>query len=340
MRYSCFMSSDRPLRWLLLLHRLPTRPAYLRVKIWRRLQAVGAVPIKNTVYGLPAGPDAREDLSWLLREIQRGGGDGCLWEGQMLEGLNDTQLKALFDEARNADYAAIVADAQTLIKRRSGSAMTRRQSLAGAVARLRQRIEQVAAIDFFGAAGRRRADAVVGELELRLSAAPKDRPAAAASQAAPKPPRGAVWVTRRDVRVDRIASAWLIRRFIDPRARFRFVEGDRHAPRRGELRFDMFDGEFTHEGDACTFEVLLRRFRLEAPGLSPIAEIVHDLDIKDAKYGRPESEGIGQVLSGIVLAQPDDKARLERGMALFDDLLAQFRRSGLGRRRGGPRKRA
>lgn len=334
------MKSDKPARWLLLLHRLPTRPAYLRVKIWRRLQALGAVPIKNSVYGLPAGADAREDLSWLLREIQRGGGDGCLWEGQMLEGLTDAQLKALFDEARNADYAAIVADAQALIKRRGGSARPRSQSLTGAIARLRRRIEQVAAIDFFGAAGRRRAEAVVGELEIRLLAAPKDQAVAAAAQTAAKPPRGAVWVTRRDVRVDRIASAWLIRRRIDPRARFRFVEGDRHAPRRGEIRFDMFEGEFTHEGDACTFEVLSRRFGLGEPGLAQIAEIVHDLDIKDGKYGRPESEGIGQVLSGIVLAQPDDTARLERGMALFDDLLAQFRTSGLGRRRGGPRKRA
>jgi hypothetical protein len=141
------------------------------------------------------------------------------------------------------------------------------------------------------------------------------------------------------VHVDRIASAWLIRRFIDPEARFRFVEAANRDRRRGEIRFDMFDGEYTHEGDACTFEVLLRRFALAEPGLAQIAEVVHDLDIKDGKYGRPESEGIGQVLSGIVLAQADDKARLERGMALFDDLLAQFRRSGLGRRRSRPRGR-
>jgi hypothetical protein len=314
------------------------RPAYLRVKVWRRLQALGAVPIKNTVYGLPAGPEAREDLSWLLREIQRGGGDGCLWEGQMLEGLTDGELKALFDEARNADYAAILADARALLKQRARPAGGRRQSLAGALARLRRRLEQVEAIDFFGASGRERAEAALDEIETRLAAAKEAAPAATPPAGA-KPPRGAVWVTRRDVHVDRIASAWLIRRFIDPEARFRFVEAANRDRRRGEIRFDMFDGEYTHEGDACTFEVLLRRFALAEPGLAQIAEVVHDLDIKDGKYGRPESEGIGQVLSGIVLAQADDKARLERGMALFDDLLAQFRRSGLGRRRSRPRGR-
>jgi len=325
------MNNSKPGRWLLLLHRLPARPAYLRVKVWRRLQALGAVPIKSTVYGLPAGAEAREDLSWLLREIQRGGGDGCIWEGEMLEGLTDADLKTLFDEARNADYAAVLSDLRALL-RKGGRTRGRGRTLTAAVAGLRRRLDQIAAIDFFGAPGRVPAESALAEVEAKLAPA-KDAAARPAPAVGARTPRGATWVTRRDVHVDRIASAWLIRRFIDPKAEFRFVAGNRHEPQAGQIRFDMFEGEFTHEGDACTFEVLVRRFGLVEPGLRQIAEIVHDLDIKDGKFGHAESDGIGQVLKGIALAQPDDKARIERGMALFDDLLVQFRRGGLGRRR-------
>lgn len=332
------MNEAKPARWLMLLNRLPARPAYLRVKVWRRLQALGAVPIKNTVYGLPAGAEAREDLSWLLREIQRGGGDGCIWEGDMLEGLTDAELKALFDEARNADYAAVLADLRALLRKGGTRSKARGRTLATTVAGLRRRLDQIATIDFFGAAGRVPAEAALAEVEAKLAPAKGAAPRTPTAPAA-KPPRRAVWVTRRDVHVDRIASAWLIRRFIDPKAEFRFVAGDRHEPQPGQIRFDMFEGEFTHEGDACTFETLVRRFGLAEPGLRQIAEIVHDLDIKDGKFGHAESEGIGQVLKGIALAQPDDKARIERGMALFDDLLAQFRRGGLGRRRNASPRR-
>ncbi len=134
--------------------------------------------------------------------------------------------------------------------------------------------------------------------------------------------RGRTWVTRAGVKVDRMASAWLIRKFIDPQARFRFVAAKGYQPEGDELRFDMFDAEFTHEGDLCTFEVLVQRFGLQDPALQAIAEIVHDVDLKDAKYRRQEAPGIGQLVSGIAAAQADDEERLRRGVALFDDLYA------------------
>ena len=130
------------------------------------------------------------------------------------------------------------------------------------------------------------------------------------------------WVTRTGIKVDRMASAWLIRTFIDPKARFKFVPAKDYQPQPRELRFDMFDAEFTHEGDLCTFEVLVRRFGLDDAGLRQVAEIVHDIDLKDAKFGREEAAGIGQLVAGIAAAHPDDGARLERGTALFDDLYA------------------
>lgn len=139
---------------------------------------------------------------------------------------------------------------------------------------------------------------------------------------------GKTWVTRRGVKIDRIASAWLVRRFLDPAARFRFVDPAGNEKRRGELRFDMVGGDFTHEGDRCTFETLRKEARLDDPGLTPIAEIVHDIDLKDGKYGRPEASGVKQLLEGVLHAHAADEERLERGFALFDDLYASFRRGG------------
>jgi hypothetical protein len=131
-------------------------------------------------------------------------------------------------------------------------------------------------------------------------------------------------VTRTGIKVDRMASAWLIRKFIDPKATFKFVPAKGYQPAGGELRFDMFEAEFTHEGDLCTFEVLVRRFGLDDPGLRHLAEIVHDIDLKDAKYGRDEAAGIGQLVAGIAAAHAGDEERLARGAALFDDLHAGF----------------
>jgi hypothetical protein len=142
------------------------------------------------------------------------------------------------------------------------------------------------------------------------------------------PPPGSAWVTRQDVHVDRIASAWLIRRFIDPNASFRFVPAKGYRPRSGEVRFDMFEGEFTHEGDRCTFETLLLRAGLTDPALTAIAEIVHDIDLKDGKFGRAEAGGVAALIDGLARKPIRDAERIERGSALFDDLYASFRSRG------------
>ena len=136
---------------------------------------------------------------------------------------------------------------------------------------------------------------------------------------------GRTWVTRRGIHIDRIASAWFIRRFIDPGARLRFVDAQSVDVRPGELRFDMVGGDFSHEEDRCTFETLLARTGISNRALTEIAEIVHDIDLKDAKFGRPEAAGLERLLIGLVLANPDDEARLERGFVLFDELYQSFR---------------
>jgi hypothetical protein len=138
--------------------------------------------------------------------------------------------------------------------------------------------------------------------------------------------RNRTWVTREGVYADRIASAWLIRRFIDAEARFKFVSGKGYRPHEGELRFDMFEAEFTHEGDKCTFEVLLERAGLKDTALRAIAEIIHDIDLKDDKFGRTEVAGIRTLIDGIRVSTSDDTRRIERGTEVFNDLYEFFRK--------------
>lgn len=234
---------------MLLIHQLPPEPAYIRVKVRRRLQRLGALPLKNSVYVLPDTEANLEDLQWLANEIIGDGGEATICAAAMLSGVTDAQLHSMFQ-------MATVAKAEPSVP-------------------------------------------VV-------------------------PPTGAVWVTRKDVYVDRMASAWLIRRFIDPDARFRFVAARGHARKPGELRFDMYNGEFTHVGDRCTFEILLVHFGLDDPALQSIAEIVHDIDVKDDKFNRTEASGIAAVLRGITVGVPRDADRIERAGLVFDGLYDQL----------------
>jgi hypothetical protein len=317
-------------RWLLLIHQLPSKPAYQRVKVWRRLQALGAVAVKSAVYALPAGEQAQEDFEWLLKEISDGGGEGMIWEARLVDGLADDDVRALFNAARGEDYDAVtkeargVAAALDLDVTPAGMAEARAK-----LTKLRAEAAKVAAIDFFGANGREAVEGLLSGLEARLrrdEAMAEDRQEPAVGPAAVDTLKGRVWVTRRGVFVDRIASAWLIRRFIDPDAQFKFVPAKGYEPAPGELRFDMYEGEFTHQGDHCTFEVLLSHAGLNDPALVAIGEIVHDIDLKDTKFGREEATGIAHLVEGIAAANKEDERRLERGAAVFDDFYEYFRR--------------
>lgn len=315
--------------WLLLLFQLPAKPAYLRVKIWRRLQAIGAVPVKNSVYALPASEGAQEDFQWLLREIQDGGGEGMICNALLVDGLSDVQVRELFEQARNADYDALMTEARALAATLAGSEEEQtREQTRSQLARLRKRFDDIQAVDFFAAGGR---EAVAGllaalEAQLRIDEPPAQAPGSGPGSA--RIPLNSVWVTRTGVHVDRIASAWLIRQFIDPGMQLKFVPAKGYAPEPGELRFDMFEAEFTHEGDHCTFEVLLERADLREPALQAIAEIIHDIDIKDGRFGREETAGIRNLIAGICYATASDEERITRGAAVFESLYGYFKRGG------------
>jgi hypothetical protein len=316
---------DTPPRWLILIHQLPAKPAYARVKVWRRLQALGAVTVKNAVYALPANSETREDFAWLTKEIAENDGEAIICEAALVEGLTDAELQALFDAARDEDYARIAAEARELGVRLSGeSADHALAEVAAATTRLRKQLDAIVAIDFFGAEGRATAEGLVSGLETALKQEGDDMSDKKAATPPPGPLKDRVWVTRQGVQVDRIASAWLIRRFVDPGARFKFVPGTGYRPQPDELRFDMFEGEFTHLGDRCTFEVLIGHAGLADPALGAIAEIIHDIDLKDDKYGREEAPGVRSLIAGIAASSSNDEERIARGTVLLDDLYHSF----------------
>jgi hypothetical protein len=313
------VAATKPQKWLLLIHQIPPKPPYLRTKTARRLWRLGAVPVKNTVYVLPASDGALEDLQWVRREVVSSGGDAFVCEARFIDGLTEEETEARFRNARDEDYHALADELRptlAAIKRRKKLDDATRNEITAVLERARKRFDEIVAVDFFAASGREVVAGLVGELARRATGEAPTR----SETLDTADYRRRTWVTRQNIHVDRIACAWLIRRFIDPDAQFRFVPGKTYKPVNGELRFDMFDAEFTHEGDKCSFEVLLERFGLQDPGLRAIAEIVHDIDLKDGKFGRGDADGVARVISALAMSAKDDEDRVARGSALFEDL--------------------
>jgi hypothetical protein len=308
-------------RWLLLVHQIPPKPDYFRVKVRRRLQRIGAIALKNSVYLLPSHPEALEDFRWLLREIVADGGEASLCLAQFIEGITRPELEAMFAAERDADYAEIASSADGLGGGEGTLSTERSAQLTAELGRIRSRLDEVAAIDYFEAPGRKTAERAIAKAEARLGRS-RGGPKGELEQM-----RGHVWVTRSDVFIDRIASAWLIRRFIDPKATFKFSTSASYRPKPGEVRFDMYEAEYTHEGDRCTFETLLERSGLRDRALRAIGEIVHDIDCKDAKFSREEAPGIAALMRGLTRAHPSDSARVEHGTIAMDQLYASLRQT-------------
>jgi len=298
--------------------------------VGRRLQRAGAVAIKNSVYVLPRRDESYEDFQWIAREIADAGGEATVCEAALVAGLGDDDVRELFVQARAADYRELRDRAEALFAALRDTAAAddlalRRGDVERELARLRRRLDTVRELDFFPGAGVDEAAQAVADVAAELRAKPVLPESVVSASADPATPLGRTWVTRRDVHVDRIASAWLIRRFIDPDAVFKFVAPQGYVPAPGELRFDMFDAEYTHEGGDCTFETLVKRFSLDDGALGPIGEIVHDADCKDARFERAETAGVQRIITGIAAGAPDDVQRIEQGRVVFDALHDAFR---------------
>jgi hypothetical protein len=309
-------------RWVLLSHQLPTSSSNARVKTWRRLQQVGAVPARNSVYVLPNTEQCREDFEWIRSEIVALGGEATVFAADAISEGGTEDIVSEFRRAREQEYRALKAEIDRLVP--GGEARRRKSSARDGRARrslraLQERFNAIERIDFFDAPARGETAASLASLERAVDGRQAAR---TASQAALSPAsfHGRRWVTRRRPGVDRMASAWLIRRFVDPSATFAFAD----RPGGADVPFDMYTGEFSHQGDSCTFEVLASRFRLKNPAIVRIAQIVHDLDMKDTKYDPPEAAAVGRMVEGLRALHGDDATLLEQGIAMFDALARSF----------------
>src|SRR5258705_13647230 len=262
---SCSVTSEMIKRkakheWILLIHQLPSKPTNLRVRTWRKLQKLGAVAIKNSVYVLPATERTHEDFQWLKQEIESAGGDAAVFQASSVEGKTDQEIIAAFRKARDEEFVAVSAEFDGL----TGIIRERKHLSAGRLAaheaemdKIHAELERIAVNDFFNAAGR----------PVAFNAYERCRKAIRAGQGPARKTtvtlakggnldiakyQGCRWVTRRNLHIDRLASAWLIKQFIDKHPRFYFVEEGKTIA--GTIPFDMFGAELTHQGEDCTFE--------------------------------------------------------------------------------------
>lgn len=299
-------------RWLFFIFQLPAQRASQRVRVWRKLRRYGALAWKNSAYVLPQTPGNLEKFQWLAAEIRKHRGDASILKVARIEGYADKQVIALFSEARARDYERLIRDLRLAL--RGASSRSKAQQL-GHFARLNRRLKEIAATDVFDGMKRKEAEMLMKELETR---ARLDQRAGAMNKKKVEEYRGRRWMTRPRPEVDRVASAWLIKHFIDSRAKFIFSSDPQaHV---GAVRFDMFEGEFTHVGDDCTFETLMNRFSLGDERLREIAHIVHDADLEDNKFGRAEGKAIDLITKGWGKMDWADEEILRRGFDLFDAL--------------------
>ncbi len=304
--------------WLLLLYALPTKRTSARVNLWRKLKKFGALQLKTSAYVLPDDPVQYERFQWLAGQIQDAGGEATLIRVAQIEGMANEQIAHLFNEARAAEYSELDRGCRkTLATHRKG----KDAELPVELEKHQRRFNEIREIDYFNSPAAHDAQMLLQRVERLL--APRKTGAS--------PPKldagkfvGKMWLTRPRPGIDRAGSAWLIRRFIDPKARFVFGMDPAKHPH--ALPFDMSDAEFSHHEDDCTFETLVKRFGISDKAVLEIAEMVHDADLEDGKFQHSECVGINCVLTGWARGGLNNQELLAKGIECFEGLYQHFRK--------------
>jgi hypothetical protein len=291
--------------WLLLVFSLARKSASLRVTVWRKLQRNGSLPLGNSGYLIPNSPENRERFEWLATTIRSHQGEASIVEVQSIDNCSRPQLIRRFTDVRTRDYQDLLKDLRGVSRSKGSMATT---------TRLRQRFQEITTIDFFGSPVRKQVERALDKIQNPQG----KRDSQDIGKVSPAAYRNRVWVTRRRPGVDRVTSAWLIRRFIDPKAKFAFAVEDQGPP--DAVPFDMYEGGFGHRGDDCTFETLLKAFHIRDKKAGTMAQIVHDADLFDEKFGRKEGFGIDEVMKGWARQGLGDQELLDRGMQLAEGI--------------------
>lgn len=308
------------MEWLVLAYSLPSKGgSTTRVAIWRRLRRIGAVSPVGAVYVLPAHEECGESLQWLAQEIRQAQGEAVVMRVDQFEGLTDQHLVELFRTARSEEYADLATQTAALEQALQKTALDEREKLRETLTKLRRRHMEIARIDYFDTPSGAEVAAYLDRLEHTI-VTPLS-PLVPTPSAVLAAYRGKHWVTRPRPHVDRLACAWLIRRFIDADA----IIGYTATPGPDDIAFDMADAHFGHHGNHCTFETMLRAFALDDPALQVVAEIVHEIDLRDGQYQQPETDGIDAILQGWLISDLSDAEREARGIALFEGLYTAVR---------------
>jgi len=313
------MSTMSMQQLLLLLVGVPPTPSSLRVRVWRRLRSLGAVPLKRSAYLLPDTPERYEDFQWLAQEIEREGGEATLIRIQQIENVSPENVQRLLHEPRDHDYRQLAARYRKVLQSLDKKPAVKGARLPEELAHLAREHQRIRDIDYFDApsgAEVRRLEEVIAMRTRRQEPVHREerRPLDLAGL------RGRRWVTRPRPHIDRIASAWLIKRFIDPDAEFLFAPPAEFP--KDAIPFDAPGVELSHQGEDCTFETLVKRARLRDRRLARLAEVVHEADLRDGKYPHEEARGIDVAVRALLAASPDDRQVLAQGMTLFEGLYA------------------
>ena len=313
--------------WLLIFYSVPSHPVSNRMKLWRKLAKAGAVQLKGAVYILPATEENEEFFQWLITEVRSMKGDGAFVKSADIRTTDDADIRGVFLKQAEQEYRRFEKDLDALERRvQSMGKGTRTENLKGLAeqtAKLGKGLDEIRKRDFFlspiGALMQKRVQAIGAG--VKVLAGSSSAKSTTVKMRRIDEYQARTWVTRKNPFIDRMASAWLIRRFIDGKALFTFAtEREIGSPGKDAVAFDVANGEFTHVGDLCTFEVLVKSFGIKDKSIRKIAELVHDLDVKDEKYGNTEAAGVEEILSGVRKTAKNDADALERGMAVFEML--------------------
>jgi len=319
---------NKPLQeWLLIFYSVPSHPVSNRMKIWRKLAKAGAVQFKGAVYILPATEENEEFLQWLISEVKSMKGDAAFVKSAEIRPMDKADICDLFLKQVEQEYRRFEKDLDILERRfqniRKGTKPGEAQGLADQAEKAGRALEEIQKRDYFsspvGGLIRKRVQTL--EAGLKKAGGASAEGPAEVKRRSTNEYQNRIWVTRKNPFIDRMASAWLIRRFIDGKAAFKFVnERAADSAEKHAVIFDVQGGDFTHVGDLCTFEVLVKSFGIKDKVVRKIAEMVHNLDVKDEKYTNPEASGVEEILSGIRKTAKNDIDALERGMAVFEML--------------------
>jgi hypothetical protein len=317
------------MKWLFLVHQVRTPNSRERVRVWRLTKKVGAILYRNSVYVLPYSKERLEDFNWLCEQIRDSKGDASVFVSEAGDAREERSLKQLFVQAREKEYGELKKSLAQFesqhrqIRETPSLTVNQVKALESGLRQLEETFQDIRRVDFFRHDGVINVERHLKELRLSVAEAqPRREAAQKIAHHSRSEYRGKTWATRAHIHIDRLCSAWLIKRFIDPKARFVFAPEDK-LPKNAIL-FDVFGTEFTHKGDRCTFETLLESFRLNDNALLSIAELVHAIDLKDQKFNRPESAGLDMVVRAISDSLRNDEKALELGMHILDSIYARF----------------